>query len=76
MRDGFGAVSRDGAGTLEVQQRLQQTLGGLLQHPDEGLRTAARAFAKQALARGIQAMPFEPDHEALRASAHNSVRED
>ncbi len=73
LSDGFGAVSRDGAGTLEVQQRLQQTLSGLMQHPDEGLRRSARAFAKQALARGIQAMPFEPDHDTLRASADPSV---
>ncbi|WP_299558538.1 DUF2254 domain-containing protein [uncultured Sulfitobacter sp.] len=76
LRDGFGALSRDGAGSLEVQQRLQQTLSGLMQHPDEGLRIAARKMAKNELQRAFQALSFEPDRAALRLSADDSVELD
>lgn len=76
LRDGFGALSRDGASTLEVQQRLQQTLSGLMQHPDKGLREAAQKFAKTELQRGTEALVFEPDREVLRRSAHKSVNTD
>jgi uncharacterized membrane protein len=74
LRDGFGALSRDGAGTLEVQQRLQQTLSGLMRHPDAELCRAARLLAQQELARALATMPFEPDHEKLIASADPDVR--
>ncbi|MEH6644902.1 DUF2254 domain-containing protein [Sulfitobacter sp.] len=73
LRDGFGALSRDAASTLEVQQRLQQTLSGLMQHPDKGLSAAAKDFAVKELERATQALVFEPDREALRASAHKAV---
>ncbi len=33
LQDGFGALSRDGASVVEVQQRLQQTLNALMHHP-------------------------------------------
>lgn len=76
LRDGFGALSRDGAGTLEVQQRLQQTLSGLMQHPDKGLREAAKRFATVELQRATQALVFAPDHEVLRNSADKSIEWD
>lgn len=74
LRDGFGALSRDAAGTLEVQQRLQQTLSGLMRHPDKMLCKAAREMAQQELARGLEAMSFVPDQVALIASADPQVR--
>ena len=74
LRDGFGAISRNGADTLEVQQRLQQTLSFLMRHPNKGLSRAARDLAKQELARGLEALTFEPDREALIASANADVR--
>lgn len=74
LRDGFGALSRDAAGTLEVQQRLQQTLSGLMRHPDDMLCKAAHAMARQELARGLEAMSFAPDQAALIASADPEVR--
>lgn len=73
LRDGFGALSRDGSGTLEVQQRLQQTLSGLMQHPDKGLREAAKKFAKIELQRGTEALVFAPDRDVLRNSADKSI---
>tara|TARA_R110002110_G_scaffold185629_1_gene392729 strand:- start:387 stop:1682 length:1296 start_codon:yes stop_codon:yes gene_type:complete len=74
LRDGFGALSRDAAGTLEVQQRLQQTLSGLMRHPDKALCKAAREMAQQELARALEAMSFVPDQVALIASADPQVR--
>ncbi len=76
LRDGFGALSRDGATTLEVQQRLQQTLSGLMQHPDKGLRAAARRRAKIELRRALEALVFETDRETLCASADKSINLD
>jgi uncharacterized membrane protein len=74
LRDGFGALSRDGAATLEVQQRLQQTLTGLMQHPDEKLCAAAVDLARQELDRALAALTFAPDRETLIASASPKVR--
>ncbi len=76
LRDGFGALSRDGATTLEVQQRLQQTLSGLMKHPDQGLRAAARRRAKIELQRALEALVFETDRETLCASADKSINLD
>lgn len=76
LRDGFGALSRDGAGTLEVHQRLQQTLSGLMQHPDKGLREAAKRFATIELQRATEALVFAPDHDVLRSSADRSINLD
>ncbi len=73
LRDGFGAMSRDGAATLEVQQRLQQVLSGLMRHPDAGLGAAARKIAARELSRALETMPFGPDRDALRASADPDV---
>jgi len=74
LRDGFGALSRNGAGTLEVQQRLQQTLAALMRHPDAGLCAAARDMARQELARALETLSFAPDRAALIASADPGVR--
>lgn len=71
---GFGAVARDGAGTLEVQQSLQRTFANLMQHQDEDLAQAARAMAGDMLARGLQSISFEPDRAALIAAAAPQVR--
>lgn len=74
LQDGFRALSRDGAGILEVQQRLQQTLFGLTRHPDKGLSNAAREMARSELQRALSAMTFEQDREVLIASADPEVR--
>jgi len=74
LRDGFGALSRDGAGTLEVQQRLQHTLSGLMRHPNPELCKAARDMAEQELARALDAQTFKPDQAALIAAADPDIR--
>lgn len=74
LRDGFGALSRDSAGTLEVQMRLQQTLAGLMRHPDEELCKAAREMARNELVRALNVITFDLDQKALILSADPDVR--
>jgi uncharacterized membrane protein len=69
LDDAFAALVRDGAGTVEVQLRLQRVLGGLMRHPDAGLRQAARDAAAEYLARALQGMDWEPDRQRLRSAA-------
>ena len=73
--DGFGALARDGQAVVEVQQRLQVILSGLMRHPDEGLRDAARAAARLYLERSLAATAFAPDRERIWSSADEDVRE-
>lgn len=74
LADGFGALSRDGAGVLEVQQRLQKTFASLMQHPDAELCRATQDMARVALERGLKALTFAPDREALIACAAPDIR--
>lgn len=73
IEDGFGALARDGASVVEVQQRLQSVLSGLMQHPDKGLSNAARCAAKVHLRRALEAIPFEPDRERVLESAQSDI---
>ncbi|MGR3491951.1 MAG: DUF2254 domain-containing protein [Shimia sp.] len=69
----FQGISRDGAGEIEVQIHLQKALAGLMDHPEEDLRCAAKDMAEEALARALQTLTFEPDHDRLRKAAHPDV---
>lgn len=60
------ALARDGAGTLEVAERLQRVLGELGRCGDPQLRVLARRHARLALARSERAIDFEPDLAQLR----------
>jgi len=60
------ALARDGAGTLEVAERLQRVLGELGRSGDPQLRALARRHACLALARSERAIDFEPDLAQLR----------
>jgi uncharacterized membrane protein len=73
LEDGLGAVARDGAAIVEVQQRLQKVFAGLRRHPDPGLREQALVFAKLALQRALDSLDFEPDRVRLRETAHADV---
>jgi len=75
IEDGFGALARDGAAIVEVQQRLQAVLSGLMRHSDDGLSKAARAAAEMHLRRALQATEFAPDCDRLLASARSDVRD-
>lgn len=69
LESAFGSISRDGAGNIEVQLQLHQTLGFLIAHPDEGMRLAAQRFAYEAQARAEETLSFEPDLKRLKNAA-------
>ncbi len=75
LQDGFGALSRDGASVVEVQQRLQQTLNALMHHPDQGLSDAARDMAERELRRALDAISFGPDRARLLDSCDAQARD-
>lgn len=75
IQDAFGALARDGMTVVEVQQRLQATLSGLMHHPDKGLCKAARDAAEKHLSRALSVIVFEPDRDQLLSSASKQVRE-
>lgn len=64
--DVIPAIARDGAGTLEVAERLQRVLGELGACGDPQLRLLARRHARLALQRSEQVIDFGPDLERLR----------
>ncbi|SLN60177.1 DUF2254 domain-containing protein [Roseisalinus antarcticus] len=73
LEDGYNAMARDGAGLIEVQERLQKVLRGLMTHPDDSLARAARAQAALAYARSRSVMDFEHDRKRLRHAADDAV---
>ncbi|QQA44793.1 DUF2254 domain-containing protein [Pelagovum pacificum] len=75
LEDGFGSIARDGAGVIEVQQRLQKILKGLMSHPDPGLSAAAKQTAIIEFRRAMQGLKFDNDRLRLANSADDSVVE-
>ncbi|MBT8410193.1 MAG: DUF2254 domain-containing protein [Octadecabacter sp.] len=73
INDAYGAIARDGAGVIEVQQRLQKALAGLCRHGDPAMAKAAQQAAVRELLRGEQALTFAPDREKLRAAASADI---
>jgi uncharacterized membrane protein len=73
MEDAFAALVRDGAGIIEVQQRVQGSLDALAQHPDPGLCKAARRRAALSYTRAAQALTADVDLQRLRSSTPNAV---
>lgn len=74
--DAFAGIARDGAAVIEVQQRLQRVMAGLIQHPDPGLRDAARDLGAEFLERAVAAIDWAPDQDRLRAKAAEGVRKE
>lgn len=67
--DAFTAISRDGAGMIEVGVRLQKAFIALSQMTDGELRDEARRHSAMALARGEAALGLESEREELRRLA-------
>jgi len=67
--DVFTPIARDAAGSLEVNIRLQKGFAALQLAPDPDIAREARRHAQWAMARALERLTFEPDREALRASA-------
>ena len=73
VRDSFDPISRDGAGMIEVQLRLQVALRHLIDHSDGALAAAARAAAERSLARAEEGLTLEADLRRLHAKAGEVV---
>ncbi|WP_281856822.1 DUF2254 domain-containing protein [Litoreibacter halocynthiae] len=73
VEDGFGALARDGAKIIEVQQRLQSALSRLMEHDCPEMAKAARIAACLEFRRAKASLEFEPDVERLRRSTARVV---
>lgn len=69
FEDAFTPISRDAAGSLEVNIRLQQAFRALARSADPAVVNAAGEHARTALSRAIQALEFELDRKAIQAAA-------
>lgn len=67
--DAFTAISRDGAGTVEVVVRLLKALHSLAECGDPRMREAAQRHARLALARAEHALTLPEDLATVRALA-------
>lgn len=76
FEDAFTPIARDAAASLEVSIRLQKAFAALAGSSNEATRVASQAHARIALERGLLAMDFEADREALRAVASYLTLED
>ena len=71
--DALAGIARDGAADVEVQQRLQRIIAGLMQHPDDGLCEAAGTLGREFLDRANAAISWEPDRARLDAKVAPSL---
>ena len=75
IEDAFGSLARDGAGVVEVQQRLQKALTSLTRHSCPEMAEAAEKAALIEYARGVGALDFDHDRTRLRNATAPSVVE-
>ena len=66
IKDGFSGLARDGANLIEVQERLQKILFGLMRHPDEKLAQAAEEAAERFSLQANAALTTEHDKARLK----------
>lgn len=69
LDDAFRAIARDGAGQLEVIQRLYRCLHLLVQSDDAEIRSAALEMSERSLERIRASMNFGPDLEIVEREA-------
>ncbi|OQP87056.1 hypothetical protein BTR14_06335 [Rhizobium rhizosphaerae] len=67
FEDAFLGMARDGAGNLEFSIRLQKAMALLAAGPDAEIAAAARRLAREAAARSLEVITFEPDRQRLLA---------
>ncbi len=67
--DAFTAISRDGAGIVEVSIRLQKAFCALAETDDHAMVAAAKKHSRMALARSERAMSLQDDIDAVRRTA-------
>lgn len=68
--DAFTAIARDGAGSVEVQVRLQKALASLAATGDKGMQEQALRHARLALERAERALVLPHDLEQVRDAAY------
>ncbi len=73
--DAFGAIARDGAGMVEVCQRLQKVLGHLAGSGLADVRDAAIAHQRLALKYAESGLVLEEDLERVRQAGGDSLQE-
>ena len=71
IENAFASTARDGAGLIEVAQRLQEALRRLSDAPEPDLASAARDMAARALDYADLALPLESEKELLRDRSDN-----
>ena len=74
LDDAFRAIARDGAGTVEVQVRLQKTLRAIAAMPNIALANAATEQSRAAVKRAEKAITFKKDMELIIAAADWSLQ--
>jgi uncharacterized membrane protein len=67
--DAFSPISRDGAGLLEIQLRLQKAFLALVKADNATFGSAARRHSATALKRAEGALNLEEEKQAVRAKA-------
>ncbi len=67
--DAFAPIARDGAGTVEVQIRLQKALASLASLGNDEIKTAAVRHSRLALKRAKHALTLTEDFENLAKAA-------
>jgi uncharacterized membrane protein len=72
--DAFAPIARDGAGTVEVQIRLQKALASLASLGNDEIETAAERMSGLALKRAKHALTLEEDFERVVKSARWSAQ--
>ena len=73
--DAFGAIARDGAGMVEVCQRLQKVLGHLAGSGLADVRDAAIAHQRLALKYAESGLVLKEDLERVRQAGGDSLQE-
>ena len=68
IENAYGSIARDGAGTIEVVERLLKALETLSQGPDMALAKAARDMAGHARSHAAEALPLASQRERHIAS--------
>jgi uncharacterized membrane protein len=68
IENAFAQIARDGAGQIEVAERLRAALLRLADAPDPALAEAARTMAARALDHADAALALESERARLRAT--------
>lgn len=69
MEAAFSRIARDGAGQIEVAERLQSAMCNLIRQRDPELIAAARLVAEVGLAYAEKALPLQLEMDRLRLAA-------